>query len=463
MRSDTFLVWTCDRYPSYPFDEGHELGQALRRLFVLWELDPENPFGQWLPPGGRAVIKPNWVHDTNPEEAGIDALVTHASLIAYVMAFAARALGNSGEICVGDAPLQSADFANLLHLSRIAEVVEQCRSRHPGIRFSVEDWRLTTFDPAARRPGNAPSASAAADPGSYRLIDLGTSSFLEDLASRSDDFRVTCYPPRLMQEHHRPGTHEYLVSKRVVEADLVVNLPKMKTHIKAGLTGALKNLVGINGHKEYLPHHVRGAFAEGGDCYMRGNRMRKWYDAAYDRYWERYAQLPAMRRRLESFMLSSLWRGSRLLGGDSISAGSWMGNETVWRMTLDLNSLAYAGPSAAKKIITIVDGIVAGEGEGPLRPRARRLGLLAGGENPAYVDAVLSRLMGYNPTRIPTVYNAIYHRKSPFAERYLNGYGVRQWQNGSTQVVPFDSLPNLVFRKPRHWVGAQLNGARQRP
>ena len=39
------------------------------------------------------------------------------------------------------------------------------------------------------------------------------------------------------------------------------SLPKLKTHKKAGITCALKNLIGINGNKEYLPHIASAARA----------------------------------------------------------------------------------------------------------------------------------------------------------------------------------------------------------
>ena len=83
-------------------------------------------------------------------------------------------------------------------------------------------------------------------------------------------------------------------------------------------------------------------------------------------------------------------------------------------MTLDLNHLLYFGDPAPRRIISIVDGIVAGEGEGPLQPTSQTAGVLVAGANPAYVDCVLARLMGYNVSRLPTPYNAVYHRKSRF-------------------------------------------------
>lgn len=61
-----------------------------------------------------------------------------------------------------------------------------------------------------------------------------------------------------MARAHHVGVHQYLLAKAVLEADVVINLPKLKTHKKAGVTCALKNLIGIHGNKEYSPHHRVG-------------------------------------------------------------------------------------------------------------------------------------------------------------------------------------------------------------
>ena len=60
----------------------------------------------------------------------------------------------------------------------------------------------------------------------------------------------------------------------------------MKTHEKAGLTGAMKNLVGVNGHKEYLPHHMEGSFFSGGDSYCSRNRFARWAEEMHNRSWD---------------------------------------------------------------------------------------------------------------------------------------------------------------------------------
>ena len=450
MMTNEVLVVESDReYPPYPYEGRTSVARALTSLFTMWGKDPANPFSDWVRPGGRVVIKPNWVHHDNPLERNLDALVTHSSLVKHLIELAARALQGRGSIVIGDAPLQNCDFAQLVKKSRIGEVVDDCRKAYPHLNIGIEDWRLTLFDggDAAQR------RSAAADRIStdYRITDLGSASFLEDIADYADKFRVTCYAPQQMAAHHRKGKHEYLVTRRVFDADLMINLPKMKTHIKAGLTGALKNLVGINGHKEFLPHHMIGSSEGGGDCYYKGHRLRNWYDAAYDRLWNQYQQLSESRRRIGNLMLAGLWRASSTITGDTISTGSWHGNETIWRMTLDLNHLLYFGQGAPGQIISIVDGIVAGEGEGPLRPKAKHTGLLIAGPNPAYVDAVIGKLMGYNISRVPTTYHAIYHRKSKFGGEFLDNFHVNVWREGTARSVAFDELPNLQFDKPEHW------------
>jgi uncharacterized protein (DUF362 family) len=450
MNSDVFVVRTAAQYPAFPYQMDEHLPMALKALFSIWNKDPQNPFREWLRPGGRVVIKPNWVLHHNPNEKGLDALVTHTSLIKYIIDLLAVPLEGNGSIIIGDAPLQSCDFSSLMRQSRIEEVVEEARKRYSGLDIHIEDWRLTVFENfSAAQIHNADYDSSILK--DYEIVDLGTNSFLEDISDYADKFRVTCYAPHLMATHHQKGKHEYLVTRKVFDTDLVINLPKMKTHIKAGLTGALKNLVGINGHKEFLPHHILGASENGGDCYYKGNSLRNLYDAAYDRFWTRYGDLPEARRKLGTLMLGGLWRASRILTGDSTSAGSWFGNETIWRMTLDLNHLLYFGERAPRKVISIVDGIIAGEGEGPLSPSAKPIGVLVGGENPAYVDAVLAQLIGYNISRVPTVYQAIYHRKSQFGGPYLENFTARMCENGETKVIPLDELPDLRFVKPEHW------------
>jgi len=110
--------------------------------------------------------------------------------------------------------------------------------------------------------------------------------------------------------------------------------------------------------------------------------------------------------------------GKRIFGETrrTIRSGNWHGNDTLWRMVLDLNKvLFYANPDGTlraddaanrKRYLSIVDGIIAGEGNGPEAPDPRECGVLIVGTNPVAVDATCARIMGFDWKRIPSIANA---------------------------------------------------------
>lgn len=457
MNDAVLVAKTGPTYPSSPGEADRSaLGEAFRGLFRAWGKDPENPFAGMAPEGGLAVIKPNWVADANARTAPIDCLVTHPAIVYLAMHWAARALNGRGQIVVGDAPLQSCQFEELMRQTGVRELAAQVGREYPGLKISVEDWRLTTLEGGDEDHLDLVQSHQSvkpSDPDRYRLCDLGQTSFLEEISDYAERFRVSCYPPSQMTPHHQPGKHEYLVARRALEADLLINLPKMKTHKKAGLTGALKNMVGINGHKEFLPHFIQGSFFSGGDKYCQANASRTRQDQLDDEYWEHQGSLPE-RRRWWIWQKMRAWsRLARWTGADRIAYGSWFGNETIWRMTLDLNHLVYFGSGKRPRVVNVVDGIVAGEGNGPLCPAPKAAGIVAVGENPAYVDAVLGWLMGYNLARIPSVYHAVNHRASKFGQTPLADFRVSWLEaaSGQPSSPALGELPNLSFRKPTHW------------
>ena len=80
----------------------------------------------------------------------------------------------------------------------------------------------------------------------------------------------------------------------------------------------------------------------------------------------------------------------------TIRGGSWFGNNTLWRMVLDINKVLFyaningtlrdGGIPNMKKYLSIVDSIVAGEGNGPKAPDAINVGYIMAGLNPVAVD-----------------------------------------------------------------------------
>jgi Domain of unknown function (DUF362) len=95
-----------------------------------------------------------------------------------------------------------------------------------------------------------------------------------------------------------------------------------------------------------------------------------------------------------------------------VRSGNWHGNDTTWRMVLDLNKalLHFDGEGKQRKqprrYLSIIDGIIAGDGNGPMEADAKSCGVLIAGTNPVAVDFVGTKLMGFDWKKIPTLREA---------------------------------------------------------
>ena len=315
---------------------------------------------------------------------------------------------------VGDAPLQVCDFAALQRLGfdRVASYFAAS-----GRALTVKDFRRTVMKRDQARAEVSEDLKPLED---FVLVDLGADSLLEPISGDAERFRVTMYDPRKMRENHRPGVHRYLIARDVLEADLVVNVPKIKTHKKAGVTLALKNLIGINGNKDYLPHHRLGAADGKGDNYAESSLPKGLAEWLLDRL-NRHLDKPRIYQRAALLIYKLLWL-DKVRGRSTDIEGGWHGNDTIWRTCLDLNAaLLYASPDGRlhvapqREILHIADGIIAGEGEGPLRPAARPFGVITAARNAAAHDWAVTHAMGFDPRRIPITRHAFDTTKHPLA------------------------------------------------
>ena len=370
-----------------------------------WADVEHGPFGQVIPAGSKVLLKPNFVMHENQGIWGMSPLVTHQSVVQAVSEAVLRT--EVAEVVVGDAPLQGCDFEKLLQKTGLDDWSKALQKKDPRFR-GILDFRRTV----AMFVDGVRIAEENVQPlENFVLFDLGGESLLEPITADVDSFRVTCYDPRLMAKTHAPGCHKYLVARKIMEADVILNLPKLKTHQKAGITCALKNLIGINGNKEYLPHHRIGGVELGGDCYPGGSEIKRALEFVTDR-----------QNMSQSFLVSRIWRTAanqlyRLLHlkGDKLGIeGSWSGNDTVWRTGLDLNRILIYGRSdgtmsddVQRRVIHIADAVVAGQGNGPLSPEPLPMGLLLAGENAAAIDWVGAYLLGYSPDNLPIVREAL--------------------------------------------------------
>ena len=107
--------------------------------------------------------------------------------------------------------------------------------------------------------------------------------------------------------------------------------------------------------------------------------------------------------------------------GDQVGVeGAWSGNDTIWRTCLDLNRILLYGlddgslaDEPQRRVIHVVDAVIAGHGEGPLSPQPLPLGLIVAGYNAAAVDWVGARLLGFDPQCLPCVSKAFDHFRWP--------------------------------------------------
>ncbi len=157
------------------------------------------------------------------------------------------------------------------------------------------------------------------------------------------------------------------VSRAVLDADVVVNLPKMKTHVATALTGAVKNTFG----------YVVGAAKTGLHA--------------------RYA-----------------------------------GPKRFARAVLDV--FAIRPPD-----VSIMDAVYAMEGQGPSGGRPRFVGRVLASRDAAALDAVVARMMGFRPDRVPVLEAA---RKRGLGETNLDRIRIE----GPAEPIP-------GFRRPRIGTG----------
>ncbi|HEX6285500.1 MAG TPA: DUF362 domain-containing protein, partial [Pyrinomonadaceae bacterium] len=394
----------------------------------------KGPFGKLIAPGARVLIKPNFVLHYNQGSGGMEPMITHESVVKAVANAALQA--DASEVLVGDAPIQTADFSALLNetgLGSWSETLQKADARFRGIK----DFRRTT---SRYENGVRVAEENVLPEEEFVLFDLGSESLLEPITDDKDDFRVTCYDPRLMAKTHGRGRHRYLVARAVMEADVVINLPKLKTHKKAGITCALKNLIGINGNKEYLPHHRLGGTNLGGDCYPGHSRVKRMLEYAAD---QQNLSDSAKVGRAWGVVATQLNRMLHLMGDNLGIEGSWSGNDTIWRTGLDLNRILLYGEldgsmasSPRRRVVHLADAVVAGQGDGPLAPQPLPLGLLFAGNNAAAVDWFGARLLGYDPQLVPIVREAFRPFRWPISVAQPGDITVSgDWGNGKIDNV----------------------------
>ena len=374
-----------------------------------------NPLKDYVQPGQKVVIKPNLVRGEHPYgDAYMESMITHASVIRPIIDYVLLATGGNVTIMVGDVPLQDCRWDDAVAKSGLRALADFYAGEN--IDIDLVDMRfeiayVNKYDIIDKRAPN-PSRNSTM----YFAVDLGEQSELIDIIDSAPRFEITDYGKGTVQEHHNKGKNEYLIPKEILEADLFINVPKLKTHRKAGYTCAMKNLIGINGNKSWIAHHTRGVKGKKGDEFNRIS-LKKYMQV---RLWNWLKLSPmgiSAASMLKKIFMRTVWKGKTYKQvsaegkqTDFFFEGSWHGNDTIWRCVKDLNKIVLYADKAGRmsgekqrKYLCIVDAVWAGEKEGPVEQSPKALGCVFGGLNPVYVDYAASRLMKYNYLDLPTI------------------------------------------------------------
>lgn len=333
------------------------LGSALQNFFNLSTGD-KNPLSGLVKPGDSVFIKPNWVASrwraSCPHEDSLYCVITHPSVIAAVVDYVAIALEGRGEIILGDNPSIDADFEELMNTTKIRTL----EKKYDGL-LKVKDLRPLVCDDLKNYGKKYLMVPQPGDDKGEVKINLGKESLLYGINPKN--FRGVFDEREDTIASHTGDNQLYTFSKSLYDADVYISVPKLKTHQKIGVTLNLKGLVGAVTNKNQLVHWRVGYPEINGDEY------------------------PDKISYMESKTAKVTHRGS------------WPGNDTIWRMVVDL----YLGMKRKdRKYFSVVDGIMGGEGQGPFCPTAKHSNSLIVGDDLLAVDCVATRYMGLNPCKI---------------------------------------------------------------
>lgn len=169
------------------------------------------------------------------------------------------------------------------------------------------------------------------------------------------------------------------IAKQVFDADLMISIPKLKTHCVTVMTGAIKNTFGT----------VTGLYKA--ECHSRAPR-----------------------------------------------------EEDLARVMVKVHSISRPG-------LTVVDGIVGMEGDGPSGGSPRQMNVIMTGEDAVAIDACIAKMVGLNPLDIEVTKKAYEARlgeadlsKIEVLGDGLEGFSVKNFK--FPQTMPLDIVPRPVLK-----------------
>lgn len=375
-----------------------KVNHALNEIFRSLGMNPENPFEGYIKPGMRVFIKPNWVasrwRKSCDHTDSLYCVITHPAVIEAVADRVAQALHGEGEIIIADNPSIDADFEELMEFTGIRKLENKY-----DVPCHIYDLRPLVCKDLKDYGKKDKMTPQLGDPNGEVEINLGRKSLLHDVDSSL--FRGVFDEREETVAAHTGDTQLYTMSKSLYDSDVYISIPKLKTHQKVGATLNLKGQVGAMTRKNQLVHWRIGSPETGGDEYP--NRAS----------WER-AQHAAVTHR-----------------------GAHPGNDTIWRMVVDLYKSLL---TKERKYFTIIDGIMGGEGQGPFCPSSKHSNVLFGAFDFLLADIAAVRYMGLNPEKIKYLEYFINQMTEGYQCNpvFLNGELLQDFFTRSTRYADFE-------------------------
>lgn len=457
------------RYPELLFSSTtsgtNPVYQGVRELYRLLKYDTAhhgtpawNPLGWLIKPGETVFIKPNMIAHKHLENDDWEHVITHGSVLRAVIDYVYIALGGRGRIIVGDGPQTDSQFDRVVSLMGLKEIQAVYQDEK---QFSIDIVDLRDEGWIVRDDVVVEKVKLAGDPLGKRAIDLGRQSMFAVNDRLEQRYYGAFYDIEETNRHHGKGKHEYEFSRSPLAADVFISLPKLKTHKKCGITVNLKGSVGLNANKNWLPHYKLGSPENGGDQFaVRSSKSR-----LENLFVVNAKKFLAGRNPLAQQLARFTKKGAYRFFGENkftIRSGNWYGNDTVWRMVLDLNRiLMYADSEGAirasggrKRFFSLVDGVVAMEGDGPVGGTRKEAGVLVAGPNPVAVDVACAALMGFDYRLIPMLAHSFDTHDFPLIDGGIDSISlvsnVPEWNKPPAQWTGSDGFH---FRPHFAWSG----------
>jgi len=418
-------------------DRTNYVYEMIRKMLSMYNLDignygtsEWNPLSEIVSRGSTVVIKPNLVRDKHPlGRKAVLSTVTHSSVLRPIIDYTILALKGEGRIVICDAPFLSTNFDEACKINGLRELIGFYKSNVNDVPVSLLDLRkeVMNYTGNIMKPtgyfGQKRIVQTKGDPLGYTIIDLGDDSFHSKIDTDWKLYAIT--QPELIEDlrkHHTYKKHCYFIPNTILDANVIISVPKLKSHRKAGITSALKNFIGICGLKSFLPHHRIGPSKKRGDEYPHEPNV---CTRTKERLIRNILNTPIAGRVARKLLLEKyLWE-----------PGGWYGNDTIWRTILDLNVIVkYANKEGIlcstpqRKSLFIVDGIIGQEGEGPVLGNPKKCGVTLLGTNPCAVDYVAAKLVGFDTRKIKQI--AI-----PFERRNQLRYPLVNYDVNDVKVV----------------------------